>query len=59
MAFGFAFRRQEGRHRVYTRPGVREIVNVQAAHDGKAKAAQVRDFTKLVERYGLTLEDDV
>jgi predicted RNA binding protein YcfA (HicA-like mRNA interferase family) len=57
-AFGFALRRQEGSHRIFTRADVREIVNVQPMKDGKAKAAQVREFLKLVESAALRLEDE-
>lgn len=56
-AFGFDFRRQRGSHRMYFRADVRELVNVQPTKDGKAKDVQVEDFLKLVERYGLELED--
>lgn len=58
LAFGFEFDRQQGSHRVYAHVDVRELVNVQPTHDRKAKPAQVRDFLKLVERYGLNLEGE-
>jgi hypothetical protein len=50
--------RQRGSHRVDARVDVRELVNVQPRSDGKAKAAQVASFLTLIERYGLSLEDD-
>lgn len=56
-AFGFAFQRQSGRHRMYFRPGVPELVNVQPLPDGKAKDYQVVRFLALVERYGLDMGD--
>lgn len=57
-AFGFEFRRQTGSHRMHFRPGVPELVNVQPTKDGKAKDYQVERVVKLVERYGLSLEDE-
>lgn len=57
-AFGFLLDRQRGSHRLYARPDVREFVNVQPSDDGRAKVAQVVEFLKLVERYGLRLESD-
>lgn len=56
--FGFGFQRQTGSHRMYFREGVPELVNVQPTKDGKAKDYQVDRFLKLVERYGLGLEDE-
>ncbi len=56
-AFGFAFKRQTGSHRMHFRAGVPELVNMQPTKDGKAKDYQVELFLKLVERYGLRLED--
>ncbi|MGH9042050.1 MAG: hypothetical protein ACRDZ3_17660 [Acidimicrobiia bacterium] len=41
---------------MYGRPGMAEIVNLQEA-DGQVKPYQVRQFLRLVERYGLHLED--
>ena len=57
-AFGFAFKRQEGSHRMYFRDGVPELVNIQPTKVGKAKDYQVERFLKLVERHGLRLEDE-
>lgn len=57
-SFGFLLDRQRGSHRLYVRDDVREFVNVQPRADGKAKAAQVRDFMILVQRYSLSLEGD-
>jgi predicted RNA binding protein YcfA (HicA-like mRNA interferase family) len=56
--FGFVFRRQRGSHRMHFREGVPEVVNPQPTKDGKAKDYQVEQFLKLVERYGLRLEDE-
>lgn len=57
-AFGFRFRRQNGSHRLYGRADVQELVNIQPTKDGQAKDVQVEDFLKLVERYGLQLEEN-
>jgi hypothetical protein len=51
-AFGFRLRGGRGSHRVYVRGGVREILNFQSMQ-GKAKPYQVRQFIKIIERYGL------
>jgi predicted RNA binding protein YcfA (HicA-like mRNA interferase family) len=56
-AFGFLLDRQRGSHRLFVRDDVREFVNVQPKSDGKAKAAQVREFLSLVQRYSLDLEE--
>ncbi len=55
-AFGFHFRGGKGSHRIYVREGIREILNFQNV-DGKAKPYQVRQFIKIVEKYGLIEED--
>ncbi|MCX6678462.1 MAG: type II toxin-antitoxin system HicA family toxin [Methanothrix sp.] len=54
-AFGFQTRRGTGSHRIYYRDGIREILNFQN-EGGWAKAYQVKQFIKIVERYDL-LED--
>jgi len=55
-SFGFRFRGGKGSHRIYTREGVKEILNFQNV-DGKAKPYQVKQFIKIIEKYNL-LEDD-
>jgi predicted RNA binding protein YcfA (HicA-like mRNA interferase family) len=55
-AFGFRLRGGRGSHRVYVREGVREILNFQSMK-GKAKPYQVRQFIKIIERYGLLEEE--
>ncbi len=57
MAFGFHLSRTSGSHHIFTHPGIPELVNLQEA-GGEAKAYQVRQFLKLVERYNLQLEDE-
>lgn len=55
-AFGFRFRGGKGSHRIYVRSGVEELLNFQSA-GGKAKAYQVRQFMKIVEKYNLLEEE--
>ena len=55
MAFGFTLKGRSGSHRVYTRPGVKELLNFQNCK-GKAKAYQVQQFIKMIERYDLLTE---
>ena len=56
-AFGFELRRTSGSHHVFAHPMVRELVNLQDVR-GQAKPYQIRQFLRLVERYGLNLEDE-
>jgi hypothetical protein len=55
-AFGFELLRTAGSHRLYGRQGIPELVNLQDVA-GQAKPYQIRQFLRLVERYGLRLED--
>ena len=57
-AFGFRLARVNGSHHLFTRSGIPEAVNLQSYH-GEAKPYQIRQFLKLVEKYGLKLEDRV
>jgi len=56
-AFGFLLMRINGSHHLFGRDDVSEIVNAQPAKDGKAEEYQVRQFLRLVERYGLEPEE--
>lgn len=53
-AFGFRLARISGGHHIFTHPQINELVNLQNVH-GQAKPYQIRQFTKLVERYNLQL----
>ena len=53
--FGFRLIRVRGSHHMFRHPNIATLVNVQA-RKGRAKAYQVRDFVKLVERYNLELK---
>ncbi len=54
-AAGFALKRTKGSHHVYSKPGVVEIIDLQAA--GKdAKTYQVRQVLDLIEKYGIEIK---
>ena len=55
-AFGFRLRRTRGSDRMFARPGLPELVNLQDDR-GKAKPYQVRAFLGLIERYNLNTGD--
>ena len=57
-SFGFRLSRVSGSHHIYVHPDIRELVNLQDV-DGEAKPYQIRQLLKLVERYNLSLEDNV
>jgi predicted RNA binding protein YcfA (HicA-like mRNA interferase family) len=54
--FGFHRSRTSGSHRIFSRPGTPELVNLQEVR-GEAKPYQIRQFLKIVERYNLRLMD--
>lgn len=56
-AFGFRRVSVSGSHHIFTRPGVRQLVNIQRVA-GQAKAYQIRQVLRLVERYNLQLRDE-
>ena len=53
-AFGFHLSRVRGSHHIFSRPEVRELVNLQDVR-GKAKPYQVKQLLELVERYNLSI----
>ena len=55
-AFGFRLARVNGSHHIFVHPEVSELVNLQDV-DGKAKPYQVKQFIRIVENYGLNMED--
>ena len=55
-AFGFSLKHTKGSHYTFTRPGLPALVDVQE-RGGQAKAYQVEQFLKLVEKYNLKLEE--
>ena len=56
-AFGFRLMRINGSHPIDAHPRVKETANLQPV-DGMAKAYQVRQVLRMIERHGLKLEDD-
>lgn len=54
MAFGFELQRTSGSHHILVHPEIPEPLNLQEI-GGEAKAYQVRQFLRLVERYSLHL----
>jgi predicted RNA binding protein YcfA (HicA-like mRNA interferase family) len=52
-AFGWALARSvSGSHRVYKRRGTMALVVLQEGADGKAKAYQVRQIIRLIDKLG-------
>jgi len=52
--FGFRLLRISGSHHIFAHPSIPELVNLQDV-GGEAKPYQIRQFLRLVERYGLKL----
>lgn len=57
IAFGFSFNRIKGSHHIYDHPDVPQSVSIQP-DKSQAKAYQIRQFLRLVEKYNLKLNDD-
>ncbi|MDZ8223604.1 type II toxin-antitoxin system HicA family toxin [Nostoc sp. ChiVER01] len=57
-AFGFSLSRVNGSHHIFTNPDIPELVNLQN-RKGEAVPYQVRQLLILIEKYTLTLEDEV
>jgi len=55
-AFGFRLARVSGSHHIFVHPDVSELVNLQDV-EGKAKPYQIKQFVRIVENYGLNMED--
>lgn len=55
-AFGFKLLRVSASHHIFGRAGIPEQLNIQNVR-GQAKAYQVRQFLKLIERYNLRLPE--
>ena len=54
---GFSMR-ISGSHRIFSREGVVEILNLQPRKDGTAKPYQLRQVRNVITRYKLAGEDD-
>ena len=50
---GFAERQRGGSHRIFSRDGVLEILNLQPRPDGTAKPYQIRQVRDVILRYRL------
>lgn len=57
-AYGFNLERITGSHHIYGHPQIPEVVNLQEVK-GKAKPYQVRQFLSLVEKYNLSLGEEL
>jgi len=55
IAFGFTQDRISGSHHIFSHPDVPQSISVQSGENGQAKPYQVRQFTKLIEKYNLQL----
>jgi predicted RNA binding protein YcfA (HicA-like mRNA interferase family) len=55
LAFGFTRVRISGSHHIYEHPNVPQPISIQPDQNNQAKAYQVRQFTKLIEKYSLKL----
>ena len=51
-SFGFVCKRQSGSHRIYSKVGVSELINIQIVN-GEVKPYQVKQFLFLVKKYRL------
>ncbi len=58
VAFGFTLDRISGSHHIYSHRKVPQGISVQEDQNGQAKPYQVRQFTKLIEKYSLKLEEE-
>jgi predicted RNA binding protein YcfA (HicA-like mRNA interferase family) len=56
--FGFRQVRVSGSHHIFAHPDTAGLVNLQEVR-GEAKPYQIRQVLRLVERYSLTLEDEM
>lgn len=52
----FKERQRGGSHRIFTRDGIAEILNIQSRGGGRAKPYQVRQVRQLILKYGLASE---
>lgn len=51
-SFGFVCKRQRGSHRIYSRIGISELINIQNVN-GEVKPYQVKQFLYLVNKYNV------
>ncbi|MBL0171935.1 MAG: type II toxin-antitoxin system HicA family toxin [Gemmatimonadaceae bacterium] len=48
--------RVRGSHYIFTRGGIRDILNLQSGRGGEAKPYQVRQVRDVIVRYGLAIQ---
>lgn len=53
---GFTLSRMKGSHHIYSHKKINELVNIQKVQ-GEVKPYQIKQFLKLIEKYGLKLND--
>jgi predicted RNA binding protein YcfA (HicA-like mRNA interferase family) len=58
IALGFRLDRITGSHHIFINPGVPQAVSLQPDQNGQAKPYQLKQLTKLIEKYNLQLETD-
>jgi predicted RNA binding protein YcfA (HicA-like mRNA interferase family) len=52
VSLGFR-ERTKGSHRIYSKTGIRDIINLQPGDSGKAKSYQVRQVAALIQQNNL------
>jgi predicted RNA binding protein YcfA (HicA-like mRNA interferase family) len=57
QSIGFVQDRSKGSHHIFSHPDVDEILSIQPRKDGKAKPYQLKQFVKIIQDNGLTLEE--
>jgi predicted RNA binding protein YcfA (HicA-like mRNA interferase family) len=57
-ALGYRLDRITGSHRILVHPVVPKRLSLQPRKDGKAKPYQVDQLLKIIDQYGLVLEED-
>lgn len=57
-AFGFVLERITGSHHIFSHPDVPQTISAQPDKNNQAKAYQMKQFLKLVEKYELSLDEE-
>lgn len=58
VSFGFRLKRTRGSHHIFAHPDVPRPFPIQPGSNGQAKPYQIEQFIKLIERYGLKLDEE-
>lgn len=56
--FGFRLDRTSGSHHIYVHAGIPELLNLQNVK-GQAKPYQVKQFLSIIEKYNLTIGENL